>query len=136
MDNIEDIEVVIKGIITAVLAIYVVIYALRPSVMYPDYILDVVDNPWVFVILLMMNYYVFLWDSTIGVLLLLILIAMVMDVVLFTEGFKIDMTNINSITGIEHMANAFNEKDIYTILFGKLQEQKEKNKTSNPRPYI
>lgn len=139
MDNlgdVKDIELVFKGIITGILAIYVVIYALRPAVIYPDYVLDVVDNPWVFVILLIINYYVFLWDATIAILMLLTLIAMFMDVVLFTEGFKIDMTDIKSITGIENMANAMNSisdnaKDYNSILLNVLQAQQEERQEKN-----
>ena len=140
MDNIQDIEIILKGIITGVLAVYAVIYALRPAVMYPDYILDVVDNPWVFVILLILNYYVSLWDTTIALLMLLTLVAMMMDVVLFTEGFKIDITDINSLTGIENMKNMMiSDQDLNTIILGRLQEQRIQNGTDSlhkPRPFV
>lgn len=94
MKSIEYIETILKGIITGILIAYLLILGLRPSVMYPDNILDIIDNPWVFLVLLILNYYVFLWDDTVGFLLLLTLIALLLDIILFTEGgfFK---TNID-----------------------------------------
>lgn len=137
MDNILDFEIVLKGIITGILAVYVVIYALRPSVLYPDYILELVDNPWVFVILLFINYYVSLWDTTIALLILLTLVAMVMDIVLFTEGFKIDVSDLASITGIENMTNiATNYKDFNSIILEKLEQRKNKESAYMPRPFV
>jgi len=70
---------------------------MRPAAIYPDNILDIIDNPWIFLILFIINYYVLFWDITIGLLLFLTLIALILDIVIFTDGdFLIDnITNIN-----------------------------------------
>jgi hypothetical protein len=60
---------IFKGIITGFLIAYLIILGLRPAALYPDNILDVIDNPWIFVILIIVNFYVIQWDFTIGLLL-------------------------------------------------------------------
>jgi hypothetical protein len=77
---------IFKGIITGFLIAYLIILGLRPAALYPDNILDVIDNPWIFVILIIVNFYVIQWDFTIGLLLLLSIIALILDIIIFTEG--------------------------------------------------
>ena len=59
---------------------------LRPSAEYPDNILEIIDNPWIFIVLILVNFYAIQWDMTIGLLLLLSIIALLLDVIIFTEG--------------------------------------------------
>jgi len=77
---------IFKGIITGFLIAYLIMLELRPAALYPDNILEVIDNPWIFVILIIMNFYVIQWDFTIGLLLLLSIIALILDIINFTEG--------------------------------------------------
>jgi|694.fasta_scaffold30837_7 hypothetical protein len=77
---------IFKGIITGFLIAYLIILGLRPAALYPDNILEVIDNPWIFVILIIVNFYVIQWDFTIGLLLLLSIIALILDIIIFTEG--------------------------------------------------
>jgi len=79
-------NLILKGIITGILSSYLVILGLRPSIKYPDEILEIIDNLWVILILLLINYYVFLWDVTIGLLLLISIISLMVDIIIFTEG--------------------------------------------------
>lgn len=81
--NIED---VFKGILTGVFVSYLIILGMRPAAIYPDNILDIIDNPWIFLLLFILNYYVLLWDITIGLLLFLTLIALILDIIIFTDG--------------------------------------------------
>ena len=77
---------IFKGIITGFLIAYLIILGLRPAALYPDNILEIIDNPWIFVILIIVNFYVIQWDFTIGLLLLLSIIALILDIIIFTEG--------------------------------------------------
>lgn len=86
MDKYIYIEDIFKGILTGVLASYLIILGMRPATIYPDNILDIIDNPWIFLILFIINYYVLYWDLTIGLLLFLTLIAMILDIIIFTDG--------------------------------------------------
>jgi hypothetical protein len=68
---------------------------MRPAAIYPDNILDIIDNPWIFLILFIINYYILYWDFTIGLLLFLTLIALILDIIIFTHGdFIKDILNI------------------------------------------
>lgn len=82
---------IFKGIITGFLIAYLIILGLRPAALYPDNMLEIIDNPWIFVILIIVNFYVIQWDLTIGLLLLLSIIALILDIIIFTEG-KIFLT--------------------------------------------
>jgi hypothetical protein len=97
MENNINIEDIFKGILTGFFASYLIILGMRPAAIYPDNILDIIDNPWIFLILFIINYYVLFWDITIGLLLFLTLIALILDIVIFTDGnFLIDnLTNLN-----------------------------------------
>ena len=77
---------IFKGLITGFLIAYLIILGLRPASLYPDNILDIIDNPWIFIILFIINFYVIQWDLTIGLLLFLSIIALILDIIIFTEG--------------------------------------------------
>lgn len=98
MGNIH-IEDIFKGILTGFFASYLIILGMRPAAIYPDNILDIIDNPWIFLILFIINYYVLYWDLTIGLLLFLTLIALILDIIIFTDGdFMKDNMNLFNTT--------------------------------------
>jgi len=84
--NNEILYNIFKGLITGFLIAYLVILGLRPAALYPDNMLDIIDNPWIFIILFIINFYVIQWDLTIGLLLFLSIIALILDIIIFTEG--------------------------------------------------
>lgn len=99
MDNNINIEDVFKGILSGVFVSYLIILGMRPAAIYPDNILDIIDNPWIFLLLFILNYYVLMWDITIGMLFFLTLIALILDIIIFTDGdfikdniFSMDMS--------------------------------------------
>ena len=104
MKYVEDI---LKGVISGILSSYLLIYGLRPSVQYPEYILDLFENKWVFILLIICNYYLFVWDYTSGCLLLLGIVSLVMDYIIFTERSSEENTTKDLI------------QDISVILFPK-----------------
>ncbi len=99
--EVELFDYILKGLISGILAGYLILYGLRPAVPYPEIILEVFDNKWMFLILLILNYYAFLWDYNVGAILLLCVITLVFDYIIFIEkGFKHDEIKI-----IDHFIN-------------------------------
>jgi|DEB0MinimDraft_4_1074332.scaffolds.fasta_scaffold10133_4 Ca2+/Na+ antiporter len=92
----EHYETILKGFITGILIGYVLIYGLRPSVRYPDLILEFFENKWIFLILLLIIYYSIIWDLRIGVLMLLSTIALIFDYIIFTDTFNQNKENMNN----------------------------------------
>ena len=80
--------IIVKNFTAGVLSAYLLIYGLRPSVMYPDIILELFENKWLFLILLVINYYLFMWDKLSGALLLLCIIALIFDYAVFTDRIQ------------------------------------------------
>jgi ABC-type multidrug transport system fused ATPase/permease subunit len=92
-----DINNISKGVITGFLIAYLIILGLRPSAAYPDDILELIDSPWIFIVIFIINLYVIQWDLTIGILLALSLIALILDIIIFTEGeFFTDNSILNN----------------------------------------
>jgi len=75
----------IKYIIIGILSAYLLIYGLRPAVPYPEYILEFYENFWLLLILVIFNFYVYLWDRTIGLLLCLSIVALIFDMIQFAN---------------------------------------------------
>lgn len=134
MENNIYIEDIFKGVLTGFFASYLIILGMRPFAIYPDNILDIIDNPWIFLILFIINYYILIWDFTIGLLLFLTLIALILDIIIFTHGdFLKDIINIAnvdlySVTSIQddnkNTNNSYTEtyKDINDIILEKLMQ--------------
>jgi hypothetical protein len=115
MENNTNIEDVLKGILTGFFVSYLVILGMRPAAIYPDNILDIIDNPWIFLLLFILNYYVLLWDLTIGLLLFLTLIALILDIIIFTDGdFLKD--NIYDFNETFYGADNTNKKEVFATL--------------------
>ena len=109
------IEDVFKGVLTGILATYLIILGMRPSAIYPDNILDIIDNPWIFLILFILNYYILYWDFTIGLLFFLTLIALILDIIIFTDGdFIKDNMDIVNTSFFNSKNEEFKEKDVDT----------------------
>jgi len=80
-----DILLLIRYILIGILSAYLLIYGLRPSIPYPDSILEFYENTWLLIILIILNFYVYLWDKKLGVLLCLSIIALIFDMIQFTN---------------------------------------------------
>lgn len=81
----DYINEIFKGILTGILTIYLIIYGLRPSIAYPDIILDFFENKWIILIIAVIIYYVIIWDYRTGILLLLSTIALLFDYIIFAK---------------------------------------------------
>lgn len=76
---------IVRYILIGILSAYLLIYGLRPSVPYPESILEIYENTWLLLILVIINFYVYLWDKTIGVLLCLSIVALIFDMIQFAH---------------------------------------------------
>ena len=81
MDIIFFLKYVIIGFLTA----YLLIYGLRPAVPYPEFILEFYENFWLLLLLVIINFYVYQWDTKIGLLLCLSIVALIFDMIQFTN---------------------------------------------------
>jgi len=79
------IEEFIKYILIGFFSAYLLIYGLRPSIPYPHYILEPYEHNWMFIVIFIINYYLFIWDIKLGALMLLCVIALIFDMFLFTK---------------------------------------------------
>jgi hypothetical protein len=76
---------IVRYILIGILSAYLLIYGLRPSVPYPESILEIYENTWLLLILVIINFYVYLWDKIIGVLLCLSIVALIFDMIQFAH---------------------------------------------------
>lgn len=155
-DNMNFLNNIIKGIITGFLIAYLIILGLRPAALYPDNILEIIENPWIFIILIIINFYIIQWDLTIGLLLFLSIIALILDIIIFTEGkiffnkddeekyLNNDKTNIdnpNNKLSQQHSIHSIiykSYKDVNDIIIDKIKTYKEinNNKKTSINVYI
>lgn len=101
---------ILKGGITGILVAYVIIYALRPSVPYPDFIIEIFENYFMFIILLLINFYLFLWDKLIGTLFFVCIISLVFDYFIFIKKDLVKIKNFDNQVVIENFRD---KKEIY-----------------------
>ena len=81
-----DFDLLFRYLIIGILSGYLLIYGLRPIMPYPEILLELLDHYWILFILLIINYYLLLWDLKIGVLMGLGIIAFILDIVLLNNS--------------------------------------------------
>lgn len=148
--DIEYSLIALKSFVAGVLSAYLLIYGLRPSVMNPDIVLELFENQWLFLILLIINYYLYLWDFTCGALLLLCILGLGFDYIVFTDRIQKNNDTDVSITPIENYINTATNSvpsmksiDLVSGTFedNLLQQLNENSKNTNvvqgaPSPFI
>ena len=87
-------------LLIGILCGYLLIYGLRPAMPYPEFILEPFQHNWLFIIILIINYYFFILDNKLGYLMLLSVIALIFDYLIFTKKgkkkiFTLKKNNIN-----------------------------------------
>ena len=123
----DVLNIVLKGIISGFLIAYLILFGLRPSAEYPDNILEIIDNPWIFIILILLNIYIIQWDLTIGLLLLLSIISLILDIIIFTDGEIFN--NSIYIDTLENFKDQEKEKDTKDDVKANGEKEKETNET-------
>lgn len=81
----NNIDVFLRFLIIGILSAYLLIYGLRPSVPYPEQILELCEHYWILIIIVIINYYLLLWDLRIAVLTALGIIALIFDLIIFCK---------------------------------------------------
>ena len=82
---INYIDIFIRYLIIGIISAYLLIYGLRPSVPYPEELLELYEHYWILLIIIFINIYVLMWDLRIGVLMALSIIALIFDMIIFTK---------------------------------------------------
>jgi len=77
-----DIILFLRYLIIGILSAYLLIYGLRPSVPYPEAVIEFYENFWLLLLLIIINFYLYLWDKKIGLLLCLSIIALIFDMIM------------------------------------------------------
>jgi hypothetical protein len=72
----------LRYLIIGILCSYLLVYGLRPAVPYPDFVLEFYENFWLLLLLVIFNFYIYLWDRTIGLLLCLSIVALIFDMII------------------------------------------------------
>ena len=103
------IESFVNYLIIGLLCGYLLIYGLRPAMPYPEIILEPFEHNWLFIVILIMNYYFFTVDMKLGYLMLLAVIALIFDYLIFTKKgnkkiFTLKKNNI-SLDHIHYISN-------------------------------
>ena len=116
----NSLENIFKGVITGILCAYIIIYALRPSVPYPDFIIEIFENYFIFIILFIIDFYLFSWNNLIGILFLIFIISLIFDYYIFiNNGMKKIINNNINYNNNENIIENFtidNDKFINIIL--------------------
>ena len=79
------IDIFLRYLIIGILSAYLLIYGLRPSIPYPETLIEIYEHYWVLLVLIVINIYLLSWDLKIGLLLLLAIIAIIFDMINFTK---------------------------------------------------
>lgn len=79
----EHLENIVKGLVGGVLSAYLILYGFRPATPYPEVISEVYENKFIIFVCLILNYYVYLWDTRLGILLFLSICAILFDYFVF-----------------------------------------------------
>lgn len=75
----------IRGVVEGVLAAVCFIYALQTRILYPKWMLDTLDHPWVLLLAVFVACTMYPWSPVSTVCSLLIIIAFVADIFVFTR---------------------------------------------------
>lgn len=103
----ETINTLFKGIIIGVFSIYIIFYSLRPSKLNPEFVLQIIENKIMFIPLLIINYYLFIWDKTIGVLFLIFIISLIFDYLIFIDNNSKNTIKKNIIINLNNYMENF-----------------------------
>lgn len=79
---------IVEGVAVGILAALVLLYGLQPHQPYPKWMLLPYEQPWIFVFVGIAVIYVFLWSRTVGVLLILMMVALYADMLVFGRPVK------------------------------------------------
>lgn len=103
----ETMNTLLKGIIIGIFSIYIIIYSLRPSKLNPEFVIQIIENKIMFIPLLIINYYLFMWDKTIGILFLIFIISLIFDYLIFIDNNSKNTIKKNMIINLHNYVENF-----------------------------
>ena len=103
----ETINTLFKGITIGIFSIYIIFYSLRPSKLNPEFVLQIIENKIMFIPLLIINYYLFIWDKTIGVLFLIFIISLIFDYLIFIDNNSKNVIKKNMMINLNNYMESF-----------------------------
>lgn len=103
----ETINTLFKGITIGIFSIYIIFYSLRPSKLNPEFVLQIIENKIMFIPLLIINYYLFIWDKTIGVLFLIFIISLIFDYLIFIDKNSKNVIKKNMMINLNNYMESF-----------------------------
>lgn len=103
----ETMNTLFKGIIIGIFSIYIIFYSLRPSKLNPEFVLQIIENKIMFIPLLIINYYLFIWDKTIGVLFLIFIISLIFDYLIFIDNNSKNVIKKNMMINLNNYMESF-----------------------------
>lgn len=103
----ETMNTLFKGIIIGFFSIYIIFYSLRPSKLNPEFVLQIIENKIMFIPLLIINYYLFIWDKTIGVLFLIFIISLIFDYLIFIDNNSKNIIKKNMMINLNNYMESF-----------------------------
>lgn len=130
------------GLLAGLLSVFLVIYAFQPDRLYPAWVLEPAESPWIFLVLFVVAWFLFKWDYTVGILTILCLIALVLDIVVFSrdvgnEGLYVP--SIDLVPGLQGILTAEgfeNQKNVPVVLQKEEQVSKRWAVNREPDPYL
>jgi hypothetical protein len=75
----------IRGFVEGVLAGVCFLYALQTRIIYPDWMLQTLDHPWVILIAVVFALSIWPWSPVSSILILLCILAFIADIYVFTQ---------------------------------------------------
>jgi hypothetical protein len=101
----KTIATILHGLLAGILGMMILIYVLRPKQPYPKWMLLPFHHPWMFIIILIVWYFIFQWDVTVGVLLAFFFIAISLDIYLL--GISYSPSNTQTTQHIQDDTNTW-----------------------------
>jgi len=130
----------VAGLLAGLLSVFLVIYAFQPNRPYPSWVIEPAERPWIFLILFVLIWFLFKWDYTVGILAILCLLAVILDIIVFSgndEGLYVP--SIDLVPGLQGMLGTEefeNQKTVPVVLQKEEQVSKKWTVNNEPIPYL
>jgi hypothetical protein len=85
----SSVDTIVEGFAVGCLAAVTIIYAFQTKVAYPDFVLKILEHPWILLFIAVVSIMTYRWSPAASVLMLLMLAAFVMDTFIFARHLPI-----------------------------------------------
>lgn len=132
------------GFLVGLLSVFLVVYAFQPNRPYPSWVLAPAEQPWIFILIILAIIYLIRWDYLVGLLAVLCVLAVILDLVIFTAAGSSDkkgkeglyIPSISLIPDLGKGKEGFdNQKVVPKVLPEDDQVSKKWTTNESPSPY-